>query len=321
MILSIITPHYNDIDGLKQIHGFLEQQTKPDWEWLIVDDCSGKAIKAKLDQWLKGLKDDRVRLIFNDEKTNASVCRNIGAENSNNQVLVFLDSDDEISNQFVDQRLVEPREFIVYKNFGIKNSKGEINNSNPPSGHHLNYFLSARFIWHTSSLLWNKDFFNSVGKFNPKLPRLQDVELAIRALQASSTYKVVDNEVDFYYNVKPIRSRKNFLEPVCNAVHIFISELLDASALNKQQRQLIKGYCFVCTKYLERSESRKGIDLVNKNLRLFNKLKYINATDYFIGLILLQLYRWRILNGKTFLKFNRYLFKPNDEAIEASEGY
>lgn len=310
MSLSIITPHFNDLAGLQRIYTYLSLQSSDKWEWIIVDDLSDSNIKPDLETWSNTLSDQRVKTVFNSNKTNASVCRNIGSDLATNDSIVFLDSDDEISNSFVANRRIEFKDFAILKNTAVKDQDGNIQTLTINEENHLNCYLRARFLWPITAILWNKTFFNSIGKFHPELPRLQDVELAIRGLQNSNDYKVIDNEVDFYYRVVPIRSRKNFVKPVCDSVHLLISELLDTSLLKKTQLKLLSGYYFLCVRYLERSESYSQIDLVIRNLKLFYKKKYITFIKYIIGFTTLKLYQWQLCSNQQFLRLNRYLFKP-----------
>lgn len=310
MAISVITPHYNDPDGLLQVYKCLLEQTQASWQWVIVDDFSDTNIRKKIQDWHQSIKDNRVKLIWNAQKTNASVCRNLGADSANYENLVFLDSDDTISTNFIANRQLEFNDFAVLKNTAIINQNNEIQFSPNVTGNYLDYFLQARFIWPITAIVWKKTYFNAIGQFNPLLPRLQDVELAIRAIQNIENYIVVDNEVDFYYNVKPIRSRKNFLKPVCDATYIFINDLLQTQSLNKYQLSLLSGYYFMCTKYLERSENRKEAHLVLRNLMLFYKKGYVGFFKVLIGAISLKLYEWRVLSGEQFLRVNRYVFKP-----------
>jgi glycosyltransferase involved in cell wall biosynthesis len=308
--ITIITPHYNDLAGLLKIYRCLQDQTNKSWEWVIVDDMSVATILQDVKDWYHVLNDERVKVIFNTIKTNASVCRNLGVEIATHQNLVFLDADDIIKPDFVQNRLISFSDFAVFPNHGVLNENDEIVLKTYNSTNFINRFLSANFLWQTSCVLWNRSFFNSIGKFHPELPRLQDVELVIRALQKSSNYLIVDNTIDFYYLVKPIRERQNFVKPVCDAVYLFISELLDTRGLSKKQLGLLSGYYFVCARYLERSGSLDNIDLVKRNLKLFYQKGYIKFLDYSIGLIVLKLYVWQIFSSEQFLRINRYIFKP-----------
>lgn len=312
MSISVITPHYNDPNGLLQVYECLLAQTQASWQWVIVDDLSDTNIREKIQDWHQIIDDDRVKLFFNAQKSNASVCRNTGADTALYENLVFLDADDTISPNFIANRQIEFNDFAVLKNTAIINQDNETQFSAEITGNYLDYFLQARFIWPITAIVWKKAYFNAIGQFNPRLPRLQDVELAIRAMQNSVNYKVVDNEVDFYYSVKPIRSRIFFLKPVCDATYIFIDELLQTQNLTQYQLSLLSGYYFMCTKYLERSENRKETRLVFKNLRLFYKKGYVGFFEFLIGVISLKLYKWSVFSGIQFLRVNRYVFKPKN---------
>ncbi|KXN98422.1 hypothetical protein LS48_11805 [Aequorivita aquimaris] len=311
MSISIITPHYNGPDGLLQVYKCLLAQTEATWQWVIVDDLSELSIRKKIQDWHEDIEDDRVKLIFNTHKRNASVCRNIGVDFALYNHIVFLDDDDIISSNFVANRLIKFQDFAVFQNYSIIDKHGNIEIKKPLETRYLNCFLQAKFIWQTSCILWNRSFFNSIGQFHSQLPRLQDVELAIRALQQSSDYLVLDNTVDFYYNVIPIRERQNMLKPVCEAVHLFISELLNTSSLNKEQISLLSGYYYLCVKYLERSGSLENVDLVQRNLMLFYKKGYIGLLKCIFGLTVLKLFVWKMLSPSLFLRINRRIFKPS----------
>ncbi|MBK5214587.1 MAG: glycosyltransferase family 2 protein [Flavobacteriaceae bacterium] len=311
MSISVITPHYNDPNGLEQVYKCLLAQTQASWQWVIVDDLSDTSIRKKIQDWHQLIDDDRVKLICNAQKSNASVCRNLGVDSALYNHIVFLDADDTISSNFVANRLIQFKDFAVFKNNAVIDKQGRIEILKAVDGSYLNYFLQAKFIWPITAVLWDKSFFNSIGQFHSQLPRLQDVELAIRALQQSTDYLVLDNTVDFYYNVIPIRERRNFLKPVCEAVYLFISELLNTSSLNKEQISLLSGYYYLCVKYLERSGSLENVSLVQRNLMLFYKKGYIGLLNCIFGLAVLKLFVWNMLSPSLFLRINRRIFKPS----------
>mgnify|MGYP003571697105 CR=1 FL=1 len=309
-MLSIITPHYNDLEGLKQIYNCLLKQTDASWDWVVVDDCSDDEVCTALKAYVEAQQDTRIQLLLPPEKSNASVCRNLGAEKATYQHLVFLDSDDIITEDFVANRQVDFKDFAVFQRTAVLNKNGTKQEVTFVSTNYLDCFLKAQFIWPITAILWDKTFFKAIGEFHPKLPRLQDVELAIRALQQSANYQVLDNPVDFYYRVKPIRERKNFVQPVCEAVYVFISELLDTTMLDKYQLKLLTGYYYLCTKYLERSGDTQEVSFVQKNLKLFYNKGYVNISAYLLGLVFLKFYQYKWISGTLFLRVNRRLFKP-----------
>jgi GT2 family glycosyltransferase len=200
-------------------------------------------------------------------------------------------------------------------NYAILNDKGEKIIKKHTRENYLNNFLAASFLWQTTCVLWNRNYFKKIGGFNSELLRLQDVEMSIRAMQHSTRFSVVNNSIDFYYKTKPIRERKNFVPTVCNAVYLFISKLIQTNNLSKEQYGLVSGYYFLCIRYFERSGSRTHLNLVERNLDLFYKKKHIGIIKYIIGYILLKIYKYKMLSGNQFLRINRFLFKPNQSSV------
>ena len=311
MKISIITPHFNDFKGIQQTHECLKKQTSPLWEWIIVDDFSDKRIRDNIKKYFENLDCSNIQLVFNVTKTNASFCRNIGVDLATNNSLVFLDADDIISEDFVENRLIPVKDLIVFKNFHVKDKNGITKPFPTASSDYLEHFLQAKFIWQTTAVLWNKNFLIKIGKFNSDLKLLEDIELSMRALILSNNYKVIDNKVDFFYSVSPIDIKKRPTNKICEAVDNLINYMHANYQLNPHQKKLVMGYYFLTVRYLERAKRKEHIDLVHQNLKLFYDKKHIGFGKYAIGYILLKGYNFNFLSGKQFLRINRYVFKPN----------
>ncbi len=309
MSLSVITPHFNDFEGIKQTHNCLLKQDSKLWEWIIVDDFSEASVKDAIKEYFDQHKSTNVTVIFNDKKTTGSVCRNIGVDNAKNKNLVFLDSDDIVSEDFVSNREVEVKDFIVYRNTNILDEKGNNKPSPTATSNYLDHFLQAKFIWPITSVLWNKEYLIKIGKFNPDLKRLQDIELSIRALILSENYKVIDNKVDFFYCVSPIDIKKRPIDVICGAVDYLISYMHDHFSLDKRQRDLVTGYYFLCVRYFNRSENKADIKHVQHSLGLFYKKKYMSYFSYVRALTFLKLYKFNLISSDLFIRLNRYFYK------------
>lgn len=307
MGLSIITPHYNNFKGIKNIYDCLKNQNSSAWEWIIVDDFSDVST-IKLLKNLSNTINIPVKVIFNTSKSNASVCRNIGIENSIFSNLVFLDSDDIILDNFITNRQVKVEKFIVFKNYKIENEKGEQFLVNVVEKDPLKSYLSALFIWQTTCVLWNKNFLNKIGRFDSKLDRLQDVELSIRALLESDNCNFIDNTYDFIYYVKPIRLIPNIVKNSCTSVKYMILKFLNNYSLDIYKKSL-KSYYYACIKTLHRTKLKTDIVYVKHCLGFFYKMKIINFIQYTIGKILLTFYKYQLISDSLFLKINRYYFK------------
>ena len=309
MKISIITPHYNDFKGVKRTHTCLISQDSDQWEWIIVDDFSDKTVTKELQDYFDENERENVKIVFNNTKTNGSVCRNIGIDRASYEHLVFLDSDDVISENFVSNRLIEVEDFVVFKNSGVLDEKGNSKLVSPVTDRFLDCFLQAKFIWPITAILWNKYFLIKIGEFNPDLKRLQDIELSIRALFLGINYKVIDNKVDFFYCVAPINSRKRPVKLICDSVDYLITNIHANYELDTHQKSLLKGYYFLCTRYFFKSNSRKDTPYLRSSLALFKTKGYVSKINYIWGEVFIYLYEYHVISIELFLKLNRYFFK------------
>lgn len=91
-LISIITPNYNCEKFISQTIESVLAQTYPNWEMLIVDDCStDNSYQIALEY---SQKDSRIKVYQNEKNSGAAVSRNKAIELSQGEYLAFLDSDD-----------------------------------------------------------------------------------------------------------------------------------------------------------------------------------------------------------------------------------
>ena len=101
-IISIITPYYNGEKYIEETANSVLNQTFPYFEWIIVDDDSpNKEAKEKLEEIAK--LDLRIK-IFHKNNEGPARARDYGVKQANksSRYLLFLDSDDLISNTFIE---------------------------------------------------------------------------------------------------------------------------------------------------------------------------------------------------------------------------
>jgi glycosyltransferase involved in cell wall biosynthesis len=308
-LVSIITPHWNDFSGLENLLECLKKQGSNAWEWIIVDDASSSIVQQNLKFLQKNNPPFDIKILLNSEKKNASVCRNQGAELATYDTLVFLDSDDTISSKFVQNRLLEVKEFIVFQNILVVNKSS----SSPYSSiknDFLNNFLKAKFAWQTTSILFNKQFFLNVGSFDQNLKLLQDVEISIRILLKGKSYKILtDNEVDFFYKVNPIDINKRTLEKVTDSVGYLVKKSNNEFTLTKEQKRKMASYYFLSVRYFVKSNRSDDNERILKCLKTFYKESIIGFNLFLIGNILIKFYNLKIINKEIFIKSNRFFFK------------
>jgi glycosyltransferase involved in cell wall biosynthesis len=193
-LVSVVTPTKNRLALLRETMDSVAAQTFPEWEHLVVDDGSDDGTPDEVRT--RSAADPRIRYIPRTaDKAGANVCRNIGIAESRAALLIFLDSDDLLRPQCIEQRLEIMRrntilDFAVFRAGVFAKSVGDLNrlyhSQNP--GDDLLRFLTLECPWQTSGPIWRRAFLDKVGRFDEMLLSMQDLELHLRALCARAKY-------------------------------------------------------------------------------------------------------------------------------------
>ena len=93
MNVSIIMPYYNAAKYIKETVGAIIAQTYPDWELIIVDDCSSAPETPKVLQEVETM-DERIKVLRTTVNGGAGAARNVGIKAAQGRYLAFCDSDD-----------------------------------------------------------------------------------------------------------------------------------------------------------------------------------------------------------------------------------
>lgn len=114
-LVSIITPMYKGAALIEETIESVLAQTYPNWEMIIVDDCSpdGGAGIAVVEKYVQ--RDSRIKLIQSKVNKGSSGARNIALKESCGEYIAFLDSDDLWHSDFLQKQL----SFMKMKNAQI----------------------------------------------------------------------------------------------------------------------------------------------------------------------------------------------------------
>ncbi|PHR74598.1 MAG: hypothetical protein COA67_00555 [Lutibacter sp.] len=104
-LVSIIIPSYNREKLLTETLNSVLNQTYKNWECIIIDDRSTDNTLDVINSY--ATKDSRFRLILkpNEIKNGASISRNIGLKESKGSYIQFLDSDDIIAENKLEEQI------------------------------------------------------------------------------------------------------------------------------------------------------------------------------------------------------------------------
>ena len=91
-LVSVIMPSYKCGKYIAESIKCVQAQTYPNWELIVVDDCSGDGTIEIVEKLKK--EDKRIRLYQNEKNSGAALSRNFALREANGRWIAFLDSDD-----------------------------------------------------------------------------------------------------------------------------------------------------------------------------------------------------------------------------------
>lgn len=182
-LVSVVLPTYNRARLLRRAVKSVLDQTYPNFELIVVDDCSTDGTEGVV----KGFQDDRIRYIRHEKNQGAPITRNTGIRAAKGKYIAFQDSDDVWYSTKLEKQVnafnSAPIDLgVIYTSFWlidndketmvpsslVKHTEGKIHNA----------LLAMNFV-SLSSAIVKKECFVNVGMFE-NIPRFQDWELWLR---------------------------------------------------------------------------------------------------------------------------------------------
>ncbi len=169
--VSVVIPLYNKEKYIKRAIDSVRSQTHQCFELIVVNDGSTDSSLAKAE----GIKDERIRII-DQENSGESAARNRGIEEAKNDLIAFLDADDQWEPQCLENlvraaekypdvkmigvahKIISPEGEMIYPEFKyVPEKEGIIEN-----------YFKAALEWHpicASSVIIRKEVFDKLGGF------------------------------------------------------------------------------------------------------------------------------------------------------------
>lgn len=97
--VSIVVPVYNTEKYLKKCIDSLMNQTFKDYEIIVINDCS----KGNCDEIIKKYSSKNIKYISNKTNMGIGYNRNLGIRKAKGNYICFVDSDDYVSNDFIEK--------------------------------------------------------------------------------------------------------------------------------------------------------------------------------------------------------------------------
>ena len=208
-LVSIIIPTLNRAHLISQTLDSVIAQDYKDWECIIVDDGSTDDTENVITKYMT--IDERI-LYFkrpSQYKRGASSCRNYGFEKSSGEFIQYLDSDDLISSNKLEQQISDIKKENLkiatcsWSLFGSSPSKdGSLIISSYQKTHSPCSFLKSMGLQNVffplHCYLTPKEIIEKAGKWNEDLTNNDDAEFFSRVILASSGVKFISTCTAYY---------------------------------------------------------------------------------------------------------------------------
>lgn len=120
-LISVIVPFYNSEKYIKQCIESILHQSYNNLELILVNDCSTDAsfkICKKISE-----SDKRIKIINLEKNLGVSNARNIGIKNASGKFIIFVDSDDTISDNFLEKLIKKSDEKNLCRGYNFCKEK------------------------------------------------------------------------------------------------------------------------------------------------------------------------------------------------------
>lgn len=236
---SVIIPVFNRALAIQNAIESLLKQSFSDFEVIVVDDGSTDALHDVILRYKDNLQ---VKYIYQENK-GVSSARNYGADFSKGDYLVFLDSDDAVSETWLkdySENISRTKAEIVFCKMEstFPNGLKKIIDPRDPYNNGKEYGI---FIPGTFTL--TKKLFLAVGSYDENLKYGENTELSFRLKNHCSSISFVDN-VNLFYRASSDGGSKNWNNKL-NANLYILEKHKDFFRNQSRVRQLYLGVAAV----------------------------------------------------------------------------
>jgi glycosyltransferase involved in cell wall biosynthesis len=215
-LISIVTPCFNKGNFIEQTIESVLHQSYKNWELLLIDDASTDHSHQILSSYSQQYP--KIKTVLNSINRGGNFCRNQGIEMAAGRYLLFLDADDLLAPNCLQQRIETALNNLnahlwIFAMGAFFKEIGDAPKSTfwkPVKGDYLSAFLSHELPWSICQPLWDIEFLRTLNGFDADFQRLQDVEFHTRALLKGARIHISENQVpDCFYRIDNNRNSEN----------------------------------------------------------------------------------------------------------------
>lgn len=223
-LVSIVTPCFNSAKFIYECYESIRAQSYSEWEWLITDDAStdqSAQIISMISQ-----SDPRVKPLFMKVNRGAAFCRNASIDNSQGQLIAFLDVDDLWRHDKLERQVAVHQKgikfsFTSFTQFRLApDVDGKIIDPGPERYFSYQDMLHKRATLGCSTVMLVRDIVGS--KRMPDLRSGQDYAFWLSILrEGTSAYLIADSMT--FYRILPGSLSRNKLKKAVRQWQIYRS--------------------------------------------------------------------------------------------------
>ena len=313
-LVSIIIPTYNRAHLIGETLDSVLAQTYTNWECIVVDDGSTDGTDKVLAAYCE--KDARFKYINRPDshQPGGNGARNYGFELSKGKYVLFLDSDDIITNYCLTRRLAQFNDskidFVIANTSKFQDTLFDEKaiNIDPCLKTNENYillFMNYKLPWTIMSVLWKRSVIQEFS-FDESLLRFQDVDLHIRVLMSKKyVFKRLDETDNYYRHSGFEKTNKEYDNKVVKGFFKLIDKFGHIESLDISYINAFKRFCYIISRdFIYFSKSKNKIDK-KEFYFLMNKYNFLNFKDLSI-FTMIRFYSFYSLESKKGFGYNRF---------------
>lgn len=210
MLVSIIVPIYNSEQYITDLIENLTSQTYKNIEIILVNDGSTDN-SLNICNELQS-KDNRIKVI-DKENGGVSSARNKGIEVSNGDYITFVDSDDNIGEDYIKKMIenIEDEYCLIKCNYKNKMNEKILNR-----GIYLEKVISGDILGVIWGYLFNKQLLKDIN-FDENTSYMEDTIFIVQYLLKIKNVKIIDNDMYIHnYNMESLTVSSSNIEKKIN---------------------------------------------------------------------------------------------------------
>lgn len=198
-LITIVIPTFNRTELLTKTIESALNQSYNQLEIIVVDDNSDVLISDFISKYISENKKE-IFLIKTGGNKNGAYARNLGLRYSKGKHVCFIDDDDIIRQNFISEHYKvctqNKYDMTACEHFRLIN--GRIYSATNLRSNYRNYslhLLNGDLSIPTSTLFFKKSFIKSLGGFDEKFTRHQDLELLLRVFKSTNAIGLINQKL------------------------------------------------------------------------------------------------------------------------------